>query len=494
MVALLAISCTDDPPSPEPQRLLLVGIDGGDWGVIERLWAEERLPHLRALADAGVSARLATDYGKSPIIWTTMATGVGPELHGIDGFVTADGTPVNSTHRQAPALWNLLADGGVRAAFLGWWATWPAEPESGIIVSDLALETERDTAQPGALSVRLPEISERAMANDLLRLPTEGVGARDRLMVHLAHELSGDPSLQVMAVYIRFLDLESHYSWKYHQPEKFGISAEKAKAHGDPVAEIYEAVDQALGYLLEVTPERSDVIVLSDHGFKAMRNVEARVQLDFTQVLRELGLQSQGEATPGFTIHGSAPSEQLQKLRFVAAPDQETRTALNNRLTEELARFTWSNSAPVFWVRPPKRPEVRDGVDLVVRVQPDDVVPPLLFDGEPSHLEPIVTELSGTHDANTEGIFIASGPNIDPSAELEGISIHDVTSTVLWAFGLPIAEDSVGTARTDLWSPALRRLRPVRTVASHGSRRATSQPAPNSEEDLELLRSLGYIE
>ena len=38
--------------------------------------------------------------------------------------------------RKVKALWNILSDAGRSVAVVGWWATWPAEPVRGAVVSD----------------------------------------------------------------------------------------------------------------------------------------------------------------------------------------------------------------------------------------------------------------------------------------------------------------------------------------------------------------------
>ena len=129
------------PPGRRPP-LIVIGIDGGEWKVIHRLWAEGKLPHLKRISEQGVATTLHTAYNSSPVIWTTIATGVAPEVHGITDFVvpTPRGdVPVSSAVRKVPALWNMLSRAGRRVAVLGWWASWPAEKVDGVVLSDRAL-------------------------------------------------------------------------------------------------------------------------------------------------------------------------------------------------------------------------------------------------------------------------------------------------------------------------------------------------------------------
>ncbi len=121
--------------------IVLVGLDAADWQAIDPLIAAGKLPtfaRLRALGRTGIMA--PTPPLLSPIIWTTIATGVEPESHGVLDFMVdlPDGRqmPVGASQRRAPAVWNLLSNAGRRVAVVGWWATWPAETVNGTIVSD----------------------------------------------------------------------------------------------------------------------------------------------------------------------------------------------------------------------------------------------------------------------------------------------------------------------------------------------------------------------
>ena len=150
---MLSLACGREEPREGPRPVVFVGVDGAAWVAIEDLWSQGRMPNLRALADRGVSSKLKPNADDSPVIWTSMVTGVRPGRHGIVDFVlpTVQGDlPVSSTVRRVPAIWNMLTTAGRRVAVLGWWASWPAEPVNGIVVSDRALP-----CRPGALSREL---------------------------------------------------------------------------------------------------------------------------------------------------------------------------------------------------------------------------------------------------------------------------------------------------------------------------------------------------
>ena len=74
----------------------------------------------------------------------------------------------------------------------------------------------------------------------------------------------------------------------------------------------------------------------------------------------------------------------------------------------------------------------------------------------------------------------------------------DVTPTLLYLFGLPVAEDMRGTVVTDFFTPGFREAHPVLTIDTYETTREAAHPEPlESPVDDELVRrlkSLGYIQ
>src|SRR5262249_28540775 len=70
------------------RNVILVGLDDADWLTIDPLIRAGKLPtfaRLRAFGRTGVM--VATPPLVSPMLWTTMATGVEPENHGVLDFM-----------------------------------------------------------------------------------------------------------------------------------------------------------------------------------------------------------------------------------------------------------------------------------------------------------------------------------------------------------------------------------------------------------------------
>jgi len=161
-------SLTDFPP----QRLLLVGIDGATWKVIDRLFEEGKLPVLKRLVKEGVRAELFSPPPQvSPAVWTTIVSGQPRQVHGVEQYLmmrlagvrpfafetlardkmllaffwvglsgylagVIDGIPPSSDQVQVPRLWQLAEAAGLDVVLAGWPVTWPAQKVKGLMVSD----------------------------------------------------------------------------------------------------------------------------------------------------------------------------------------------------------------------------------------------------------------------------------------------------------------------------------------------------------------------
>src|SRR5256885_867478 len=70
-----------------PTRVAIFALDGADWELLEELANDGRIPNIKALTQGGVSASLQTIQPTvSSMLWTTVATGLQPDRHGVIDF------------------------------------------------------------------------------------------------------------------------------------------------------------------------------------------------------------------------------------------------------------------------------------------------------------------------------------------------------------------------------------------------------------------------
>ena len=95
--------------------VIWLGLDGLDWELLDRLAAEGKMPNWKKLTAEGYSASLTSFMPVlSPIVWTTVATGVGPDVHRVLDFQeveakTGQKVPISGDSRAVPAVWNVAS-------------------------------------------------------------------------------------------------------------------------------------------------------------------------------------------------------------------------------------------------------------------------------------------------------------------------------------------------------------------------------------------------
>jgi predicted AlkP superfamily phosphohydrolase/phosphomutase len=487
------------PPWRAP--LLIIGIDGGEWRVIRRMWQEGELPNLRRLADRGAAATLRTAYNASPVIWTTIATGVTPAEHGITDFVVPSDhgdVPISSMVRRVPALWTMLTEAHRRVSVLGWWGSWPAEDINGVVVTDRALLNLDARVSPATY---MPKLAEDIARGRTLPFFAKGEEPelRDAVMAAAARRLiAGDPDL--LMIYFRSSDLVSHHHWKEFE----AVTGARA---GSEVQRIYRAIDAAIGEILRAARGPLNVLVLSDHGFRAAREQEILTVSNLDALLVRLGYQTRDEhgvvlSRSRLYSYGSPTYQRKKLVRCALAGREDGGTvtesqcgALRERFEADLRRVTFAGGKPVFFVRDARPRDERAGADFVALLSSDGTSTRVLVDGKPADdVVTVVSELSGTHDSHDDGILIAAGPDIARDAKLDGISVLDVTPTVLYGLGLPVAENFAGRAWTEVYTAAFRRGHPLRTIKAWGPSRASTVRSSTADAKLiNELRSVGYL-
>lgn len=300
---LAAAAAPARPPRPGPPaavrpRVIVVGWDGADWTLLDPLLAAGRLPHLKSLLEKGAQGKLETYRPRaSPLLWTTMATGLTPPEHGVVDFqefdvATGASLPISGRSRTGPAIWNVASAKGLASGVVGWWATWPAEAVKGFFVSDRAAPVLFDAAtlsqSPGltwppelADGVRLvgrregsPSYEDVAKYLHVSRAEFDAAVAsgRDlddpvtgfrkilgstRVYAKTALDLYDRHRPDLLMVYFEGTDEIGHVLGKYNPPLLPGVDRGEFEKYKDAVALYYAECDRILGELARSEERRT---------------------------------------------------------------------------------------------------------------------------------------------------------------------------------------------------------------------------------------------
>lgn len=146
LVLPFTFAACSQKPAPEKKDkpvVVILGIDGASWELIDPLIAKGRLPLFKWLKEKYAWGYLRTSTpAKSPIIWTSIATGKTQAKHGIDDFrfksMDKNGKrfPFLSTSIREATLWDILDSKSLRSVVVNWFLSYPPQPLNGLNVSD----------------------------------------------------------------------------------------------------------------------------------------------------------------------------------------------------------------------------------------------------------------------------------------------------------------------------------------------------------------------
>ena len=283
-------------------KTLLIGLDAAEWAIINPLIEAGMMPAFKKIRDQGVTGKIQTlNPPFSPMLWTSIATGKTAEKHGILGFVEPDNDgsgirPVSSTSRKCHAIWNILQSQGYKCNVAGWWPSHPAEPISGVMISN---QFQKASA-PFGESWPVKEDSVHGVETDKVeglrvhpaQIPTDMI----KIFVPKAESVDQekDHSLMMLkamiaetltikntalwmientvwdftAVYFNELDQLSHRFMPFHPPKLKWVPEEYFNIYYNVITATYTFYDTILLDLMEKAGEDTNIILLSDHGFR----------------------------------------------------------------------------------------------------------------------------------------------------------------------------------------------------------------------------------
>lgn len=258
-------------------RLLILGLDGATWDVLDPLGA--RLPHLTRLWREGVRAPLNSTRPPMTLpAWSSVLTGVNPGRHGILDFVRrVPGTYrlelLNATHRRVPTLHQLLSTRGRRVASIAVPTTWPPDRLNGVMISgfDSPVATSIEASHcepPGLYDEILARFGGLRFAD--FQEGDIGGGWHEAARASLLREIGRKEALcrtllqredwQAFMVVFGESDTVAHHFWMFHDPR----SPRYTPGWAHVLAEVYERLDAVVGLLAR---QADNVCVVSDHGF-----------------------------------------------------------------------------------------------------------------------------------------------------------------------------------------------------------------------------------
>jgi hypothetical protein len=304
-VTRAAVLATPPDWRPVPRRpLVLVAFDGVDPRLLRSAAGATDLPEFRRLMQEGFRSSLDNHrWGYSPVVWTSVATGLRARRHGIHDFLTRhpvlfrepiDGwwkalppnlgaqrvfatlrpplmttRATNAAQRPGASVWQVLSRAGRRSLVVNWLGSFPAEKVDGIVLAGDVYDAKLDAVRAGTdlAGYEYPPGSfDRLHGPFAPRRPPPGLRADEPMFDSLERltlrALDAEP-FDFVAFFTHWTDAPNHHlgvaEWRRL------LEGDFASARGQDILHIYRRLDRFLGALRERRPE-ANFVVLSDHG------------------------------------------------------------------------------------------------------------------------------------------------------------------------------------------------------------------------------------
>lgn len=299
-------------------RVLVIGLDAADSRLMASAIDQGRLPHLARLRDRGAWGFVPSMYGfGSGALWPSFATGVSPAKHGRyfyrqiapGSYATRDFHPEQF---RSQTVWSTVSDGGRQVAVLDVPKVGLPDRLNGVMAVDWI------SHGPVYASMRtLPpqwgdELVRRYGANPMRKCDMPGGRSLEELeaFTHVLHDrvhqrerctidLLDDGDYDLIVTVFADPHCVGHQTWHVRDPRHPQFDPEAHAMLGDPVIDLYRAIDEAIGNILEHVDDDTTVIVFSGTGMgpnytgnhlldEVLRRIEGRQATTVSSVTRRI--------------------------------------------------------------------------------------------------------------------------------------------------------------------------------------------------------------
>ena len=461
------------------KKVCIIGLDCAPPDLVFEKWKDD-LPVLRGLMERGIYGPLESTIPPITIpAWTSMVTGKNPGRLGLYGMRNRKDYSyngmifANSLLVKEDPLWDILSRKGKKVILIGVPQTYPPKPVNGHMVTCfLTPDTNSSYTYPESLKGEIRSWVGQYLfdvdnfrtedKDESLRQIYEMTEKRFKVATYLVTEKEWDFFMMVeMGV-----DRIHHGFWKFHDPGH--AKYEPGSKYQNAIRDYYIYVDRRIGDLLSRVGAETTVLIVSDHGAKAMAG-----GVCVNEWLMKKGYLHLEQKPAGVTSFGKAKVDWKRTVAW-GEGGYYSRIFLNVKGREPEGLIDPSDYEQT-------REELRKGLEAITDEQdvnigtkvykPEEVypetrgIPPdlIVYFGNLSWrsvgsigLESILTfgNDTGPDDANhdMQGIFImgmggASGETVlgpGKSRRREGLNLLDVAPTVLHLMGLEVPQDMEG--------------------------------------------------
>ena len=332
-------------------KVLLIGLDAMDGSLVRQWVGEGVLPNFATLAQRFQWEDTVNPVGflASVSVWPSFFTGCSPAVHGRYGYRQL----VPGTYRTrvtsplellADPFWQILSDHGKRVAILDVPSGPLSEKLNGIQVANWGphdIEGEFGTyphtyAETFRTKYGIDPVGQCDRGghgqHDFERFRTSLL-KRIEKRLEFSRELLESENWDLFCTVFNEPHCAGHQAWHLHDLEHPGYGGRLTKEVGDPIRDIYMAIDQAIGGLLQCVDDETRIMIYSSQGMGSSFSGEHLINA----ILSRLGSDGRTSSSGRFydylfSLRGKIPA-------FVHEPFGK----LKNRLRNTLLAGDWAS-------------------------------------------------------------------------------------------------------------------------------------------------------
>lgn len=479
----------------DTEKVLLIGLDGATWKLLKPWIDEGHLPNLARLCKGGSTGTLlSTIPSMTCPALPALFTGRNPANLGVLTFYDAEGNPVLINSYPGEKIWDVIQRNGGSSCIIDVRFTYPPPEINGVITCStplpadaknlyyppdlhkklgrkvpLAVDIHPRVYKPGHLIERKQEIME---------IMREWIDQR----YWLIKDLTARNNYNFIFVWFSDLDSMQHIFW--HDK--------------DAILDHLKIIDEYLGKIVKDFAN-SDIIIISDHGFhkfpersiyvntwlmqegflnpkgssfsrwiyaKIIKIYRVLMRISFFKKLFEKKRVDKDAIKQGKTIINDIYKNKFPGINWkttsaylfcewginiIKENIKEDYETFRNRLIEKMRNAKDDVGKPIFanvW----KKEEVFKGKyinqipDIVYQLSedyyPDPIIASRKLFGKHQYKMPYT--MTGNHENDREGIFIATGPKFSIGKNIGTARIEDIAPTIFHLLRCPMPDDLDG--------------------------------------------------
>ena len=241
------------------------------------------MPVCRRIAESGFAAKMrSTDPPVTMPAWASMTTGKDPGHLGCYGIRTRRDfgyeslSTATASDIREPRIWDVLGAAGIRSILLGIPQTYPPGPVNGICISGIPAP---DTTSPFAWPVFLQNEIRSAYPDYRIDIQNfrslspsslaDQITCMTRTRFDLFRRLLRDHDWRFAMMVEIALDRLHHGFWHFWDPDHPLYPG--PNEFSNIIPDYYALLDREIGSTIAELPSNTGVLIVSDHGARAMR-------------------------------------------------------------------------------------------------------------------------------------------------------------------------------------------------------------------------------